>query len=72
MSEWDRVNFVLSRDGPESTLKWIKQSYRAYRAGIYGGSEKTQWMRSREYRSKFIKALLVYRSVMYGGDYGTV
>jgi len=61
MKESDRINFMIQRDGETQARAWALQTYRIYRTGLYGNAEKTQWMRSKDFRDKFLDSLIVFR-----------
>lgn len=67
MTETARIKFVIERDGMALALAWAFQTYKIYRTGLYGNAEKTKWMRSKDYKDKFLESLVVLRRFLNSG-----
>lgn len=61
MQESNRINFMIQRDGEAQARAWALQTYRIYRTGLYRNAEKTRWMRSKDFREKFLESLIILR-----------
>lgn len=61
-----RYEVVEAAHGKEYADEWLLQTYRIYRTGIYGTAKNNAWMRTREYRPRFLQALIGLRKKING------
>ena len=71
MSEQNRLNFIMERDGIDAMMFFAKQSYAIYRRCLMQsrkrGWEKPHHATQRAYRRSFIESCVVFRSLIHAG-----
>lgn len=65
LAEADRIAFVLRRDGPAAARLWAQQTYRIYRRALLGKIPALAFVRSPQYRPKFIASCVELRRFLY-------
>ncbi|MGH9930210.1 MAG: hypothetical protein ACREA9_13440 [Pyrinomonadaceae bacterium] len=58
MSERERIDFLLRRDGPQMAVKWVTNTMRIYRSAVLN---KRHFASTGEYRRKFIEAYCEFK-----------
>lgn len=62
MTELNRINFLIARDGLSSTIEWIKRTIKIYRQAVLN---KNHFASTREYRPKFIQSYVEFKLFLW-------
>ena len=66
--EYDRINFVIERDGLKKAIEFAKQTLKVYRKSVLHsakrGIEKPHHASFRDFRPKFIKRYLEFKRLI--------